>query len=243
MWIYRYFPKSQSLALGYIQGDNKKNRIYNNFANELNTSQNDYKIRKFIEAIMAPAKYTNIPHLFENRRNEINKILLFMGTELQDTGIIKDVKKAETLSDVNTRIDELKSELIRRNIHSKVISYCTKEYLSEDYFHACFEAVKGIYDRLRDMTNLDLDGRTLIEKIFSKKEPIIIINLHQTITEIDENQGLGNLILSLHQMVRNPNAHTPRIKKETELEECLDILTMVSRVHKYLDISTRTCCI
>ena len=74
MWIYRYFPKNQSLALGYIQGDNKKNRIYNNFANELNTSQNDYKIRKFIEAIMAPAKYTNIPHLFENRRNEINKI-------------------------------------------------------------------------------------------------------------------------------------------------------------------------
>jgi len=234
--------KTQNFNYGYIRGDNKINRLYNNFANELNKSQNDSKIISFIEAIMMPSRYVNKQDEFEKRLIEINKVLLFMGCKLNKTGKIVYDKRVNTLDEVNNRIKDLQSELSRRKINKKVLKYCSREYLSKDYFHACFEAVKGIYDRLREITGIEqYDGQNLIEKVFKVNEPLITINSHSTDSDKSEFKGLGNLILSLHQMVRNPDAHTVRIKSETELDECLEILTMVSRVHNYLDVAQRTC--
>ncbi len=232
--------KSQQFALGYIPGDNKVERIYKNFANELNTSKSDSKIIAFIESVMKPSKYVDVQSTFNDRILELNKILLFMGCEINVQGKINYGHKADTIDEVNVRINNLQYELEKRNINKRVYFYCSREYLAKDYFHACFEAVKGIYDRLRELTDIkDLDGYNLIKKVFDPDRPMIVINSHQTQTEKDEFKGLGNLILGLHQMVRNPDAHTVRIKKETELNECLDILTIVSLVHNYLDIAQR----
>ena len=234
--------KKQKSLYGFLPGDNKMDRIYNNFANELNKSQNDKRVISFIESVMTPSRYVNNQLEFESRLVKLNKILLFMGCRITNSGKVVYDKKADTIDEVYDRIKNLQEELNRRKINAKVLKYCSREFLAKDYFHACFEAVKGIYDRIREFTGIEnLDGQNLIEKVFKVTSPMITINSHSNDSDINEFKGLGNLILSLHQMVRNPDAHIVRIKNETELDECLEILTMVSRVHNYLDIAQRTC--
>lgn len=234
---------SEQFGYSYKIGDNKQNRIFKNFVNEYNKSGSDLKIIKFIEYVVSPSKYVDNKKKFDELVDSLNKVLLFMGCDIENDGKIHIARKAKTIDDVLNRVDTLKSELKKRNIHFQILKYCSKEYLANDYFHACFEAVKGVYDRLREMTQItNFDGIELINFIFNVEFPKIVINSHNTKSDINEFNGFKNLIISLTQLVRNPDAHIARIKKETELDECLDILTIVSYVHKRLDIANVTCC-
>lgn len=78
--------------------------------------------------------------------------------------------------EVSSRINNLQAELNKRKIHSKALKYCAREYLEKDYFHAVFEAIKGILKYLRDLTGSEFDGQKLIEWVFSTKKPKVIIN-------------------------------------------------------------------
>lgn len=57
------------------------------------------------------------------------------------------------------------------------------------------------------------------------------------ITESEKNEynGLKELLIALFHMVRNPIAHTPKINWKQNENEALDILTIISFAHKYLD--------
>jgi len=61
------------------------------------------------------------------------------------------------------------------------------------------------------------------------------INPLQTDTDRSEHLGLANIIKGLFGLIRNPTAHTPKIKFVIDEAEALDIMTTVSFVHKRLD--------
>ncbi|MDR1573473.1 MAG: TIGR02391 family protein [Clostridiales Family XIII bacterium] len=46
-----------------------------------------------------------------------------------------------------------------------------------------------------------------------------------------KDRGLGVVV----HLVRNPAAHTPKINRNTDETEALDVLEMISLAHKYLD--------
>ncbi len=157
------------------------------------------------------------------------------GLEIQDNGKIIETIKAETLDDVDIRIKSLEQKLSDRNIHEEVKKYCIKDYLRKDYFDAVFEAAKGVAQRVRDITGLSSDGGTLFQNAFSKKDPYLYFNLLKNESEISEFTGLKELLESIFHLVRNPQAHTPKINWRIEEEKALDILTLISLAHKYLD--------
>ena len=121
------------------------------------------------------------------------------------------------------------------------MKFSSKEYLQNDYFHACFEAVKGLFKRLKELVNLNLDGNKLIDQVFSKERPLIIINMMSSVSEKDEFEGVKNLFLYLHKSVRNYEAHETRLNNEIELERALDLFVCISLAHKYLDKAQITC--
>lgn len=221
----------------YQKGLNKREWLYNCFANEINTKKSFSNIYRFIENSLDPVNFSS-----EEKRSkyqflfqETNKVLLLNGLEIQDNGKIIETIKAETLDDVDIRIKSLEQKLSDRNIHEEVKKYCIKDYLRKDYFDAVFEAAKGVAQRVRDITGLSSDGGTLFQNAFSKKDPYLYFNLLKNESEISEFTGLKELLESIFHLVRNPQAHTPKINWRIEEEKALDILTLISLAHKYLD--------
>ncbi|GIW53034.1 MAG: hypothetical protein KatS3mg081_2389 [Gemmatimonadales bacterium] len=111
--------------------------------------------------------------------------------------------------------------------------------MQENYFHAVFEAAKGLAQRIRDMTGLQLDGAALVDKVFALERPLLAFNRLQTETEKSEHKGLAALLKGCFAAIRNPLAHGPKILWEGE-EDAADYFTLISLLHYKLDKCVRT---
>ena len=70
--------------------------------------------------------------------------------------------------------------------------------------------------------------------------PRLAINSLATQTEKDEQSGLANLVKGMVGMYRNPTAHDPRLRRSISDDELLEVLNLVSMVHRRLDEVRRT---
>lgn len=219
-------------------GLSKRKWLYNCFANHVNTKQSYEAIFSFIEKALSPVAYTaenkrtQYAYLFE----EVNKVLLMLGLEVTKSGNIQETHKSTTLDEVDRRVNELQAKLYHRAIHEEVRRYCVKDYLRKDYYDAVFEASKSLAQRVRELSGLTSDGSQLYQTAFAKSNPYIVLNTLQTESEINEFNGLKELLEAVTHLVRNPAAHTPKIDWKTDEAKTLDILTVISFAHKYLDI-------
>ncbi len=194
------------------------------------------KIVEIIEYIFHPSSswFIDLNH-YNEEMSKINKCISLYGLELKSDGKIHLTKSTKSKREADEKYDLLKSKLHERNIHSEIIKFCTQDIVSEDYFSIIFEASKSIYDRIRKMTGINLDGNKLIYNCFDLKYPIIVFNSLRDETEINLYNGLKNVLLSIGQIGRNPRAHTPKIYSYENLDNCLDILNLISFAHKMLD--------
>lgn len=213
----------------------KWKRLYNAFVHWQNNNQCSNNILDFLKQALHPSRYLGNSDLFHYRRNEVNKALSFIGVEISERGTLLSVAKSRTLSEAEQKAGHFKYKLQSRNVHSEVFQYCSAELLHENYFHSIFEAVKSIADRLRSITGLYADGNALVETAFSTTNPLIRVNRLITDTDRSEHLGLMNSIKGLFGLIRNPTAHVPKIKFIIEEDEALDIMTVVSYIHKRLD--------
>lgn len=221
----------------YTLGLNKRDWLYNCLANEINTNKSLQRVFDFIAKALNPVAFTvqsdreKYLHLLE----ETNKVLLLAGLSISKEGKIVDVVQATTLDEVDRRMNHLKRELYNRAIHNEVQKYCIKDYLRKDYYDAVFEAAKGLAERVRQITGLSSDGGELFQKAFAKGDPYLFFNSMQTDSEKSEFTGVKELLEAIFHLVRNPAAHTPKINWMIEETKALDILTLISFAHKYLD--------
>ena len=228
---------NRSNGYGYQLGLNKRDWLYNCFASEINQKRSFEAIYRFIENALDPVNFTQndkrekYKFLFDG----VNKVLLLIGLEIQENGKFREVVKAETLGEVDRRVKSLEQKLSDRNIHPEVKKYCIRDYMQKDYFDAVFEAAKGVAQRVRDITGLTTDGGELFQTAFSRKDPFLYFNLLKTESEISEFAGLKELLEAIFHLVRNPAAHTPKVNWKVEEDKALDILTLISLAHKYID--------
>lgn len=219
-------------------GITKRERLFEALKTKQNKDNCSNNIFVFLVKVMNPVNYVADPSLFKTRRQEINKILLFAGYELDNDGEFKIVSKVKNLDEAQQRANKLTTELSNRKVHQEVLKYCKPELLQENYFHAVLESVKGIASRIRNMTGLGTDGAELIDEVLKVSNPYIIINSFKTDTEKSEQTGFSNLLKGIFGMFRNVTAHTAKIEWPILEEEAFDLLTLVSLVHKKLDKST-----
>jgi len=213
----------------------KWRRLYNAFINWQNENQCSNHILKFVQNALHPVRYIGNEDLFQERRNEINKRLSFIGFELGENGKYRNVEKTQTISEAEQRASKLKYKLENRDTHEMIFNYCNAELLVDNYFHSVFEATKSIADRLREQTGLIIDGITLEETVFSTDKPLLRINELKTQSDRSEHIGMMNLIKGVFGLIRNPTAHDPKIKFEINEEEALDMFSTISYIHKRLD--------
>lgn len=150
-------------------------------------------------------------------------------------GRVGHADKATTLDVARARAGRLRSALESRAVHDEVFRYCRAELVDENYFHAVFEATKGVAERIRQMSGLTGDGADLVTKAFAGQQPVLVLGPLATESEKSEQRGFANLLIGLFGAVRNPLAHAPKTNWPMTELDALDILTMVSLIHRKLD--------
>lgn len=184
-----------------------------------------------------PRRFATNPQVFEELRGMVNGYLAFEGLSLRDDGKFQRISAAQTLSEAANTARRLHDELLRRGGHAEVFKYCTRELIAQDCFSAVFEAVKGLANRVRDMAGVDLDGAELVDTVFRVSQPQIAFNSLRTSTERNEQNGLASLMRGAFSAFRNPAAHEPKVEWHVSEPDALDLLSMLSLIHRRLDSS------
>lgn len=223
---------------GYTVGTNKKDKIYNSLAKQINKTNSVDCVIHFIESVFDLTQFSGDIAAYNEAKDNLNRVLYAIGYELNASGKVCEVERAKSIEEIEERVNKLQKEVKIRRLHSEIFKYCSKEYLSEDYFHAQFEAVKGLFERIRQMTNQKCDGKELLDKVFSTSVPMLMVrdtNILNSQTDRDEFLGIKFLAEGICKLIRNPKAHTPRILSKDEMVDCLETFSVLSKIHRYLD--------
>ena len=206
-------------------------------------SQKEYncanKILDFIQAFLIPARFIRRSEDYEAHRFQLNAILAFSGLEYGKDGKFKTCDKAKTLDEAEQRVQIIQEKFRGRQMHQEVHKYCRKELMQKNYFHAVFEASKGLAQRIRELSGEQAEGAALIDKVFSVEKPILAFNSLRTETEKSEHKGFAALLKGCFAAVRNPLAHEPKILWNGE-DDAADYLTLISLLHRKLDVCVLT---
>lgn len=216
----------------------KWKRLYNAMAEIQNEKQMGNYLIMFITRAMNPVRYAGNPGLFEQNRQSLNPILAFSGFEVRKDGKVAYVSVAATLDEALQRANRLAADLTSRGVHQDVLSFCHEEFLQENYFHAVFEATKSIAAKVRTLSGLDGDGADLIQRAFGigkDSKPVLAINALATETDKGEQRGFISLLIGVFGTVRNPLAHNAKVEWQMMEQDALDILTLISLIHRKLD--------
>lgn len=193
----------------------------------------------FIRSFLNPSRFVGRQEVFETNRRELNAILAFSGLEYGPDGQFRAVTAARTIPEAEERARVLRSKFNGRPMHAEVLRYCRAELLQENYFHAVFEAAKGLFQRIRDLSGVELDGAKLVDLVFAIDRPILAFNTLRTETEQSEHKGLAMLLKGAFSAMRNPLAHGPKILWQGE-DDAADYLTLLSMLHRKLDSCVKT---
>jgi uncharacterized protein (TIGR02391 family) len=237
------FTSAQLQAIAEALGDTDsgltgpKSRIYNAFAQDQNQRQHRKQILGFIRHSMKPERFVRTPERFEPMRAHLNQALAFAGLAMDASGTLASVERAHTLSEAQRRAQELRADLTSRGVHPDVLRFCREELLADNYFHAVMEAVKSMADKLRARTGLTDDGAVLVDRALTGDPPMLPINPLKTESEKSEQKGFANLLRGTFGMFRNPTAHEARINWPMTKDDAEDLLSLVSLIHRRLDMA------
>ncbi len=220
-------------------GMTKWKRLFNALAGAQNQHQVGNHLIMLINRAMNPVSYARDRATFAWRRDELNVVLAFSGFYVREDGKVRHADKATTLDAARARAGRLKAALESRVVHAEVLIYCRAELLDENYFHAVFEATKGVAERIRLLSGLNGDGADLVNKVFAGQQPVLALGPLTTESEKSEQKGFANLLIGLFGAVRNPLAHAPKTNWPMSEQDALDILTLVSLIHRKLDGATK----
>lgn len=217
----------------------KWRRLYRIFLNVQGRDNSANRVLDFVRAFMTPARFVNRSDEFESHRQQLNVVMAFCGLEYGSDGHFRNRSAASTLDEAEARVRTIQFKFKGRRLHPEVLKYCRAELMQDNYFHAVFEAAKGLAQRIREMSGVDGDGAALVDRVFAVDQPALAINTLQSETERSEHKGFAMLLKGCFAAVRNPLAHQPKILWEGE-EDAADYFSLISLLHRKLDDSVRT---
>lgn len=192
------------------------------------------RIIDFVQAFLAPARFVGRTDEFEAHRSQLNKVLSLSGIEYGANGQFRLFTPATTLSEADKRASRIRGKFQGRGLHPEALKYCRAELMQNNYFHAVFEATKGLAQRIREKAGIAEDGVALVNSVFLSNPPVLAFNTLRTETERSEQRGVAELLKGCFSAIRNPLAHEPKILWDGE-DDAADYFTLISLLHRKLD--------
>jgi uncharacterized protein (TIGR02391 family) len=221
----------------------KRKRLFVALCNRQRSDGCGNYVGQFIHRAMDPVRYTGSREMFDSRRDELNRILIFSGYFLGEDGKLCHKQAAKTLDEAEERADKLRSELRRRGVHPDVLKFCRAELVRNNYFHAVLEATKSVAEKIRQRSGLTNDGASLVDDAFALGKtgiPRLAFNSLRTETERNEQNGMINLMKGMFSAFRNPTAHAAKLSWTITEQDAFDLLTLASLLHRRIDSAVPT---
>jgi uncharacterized protein (TIGR02391 family) len=216
----------------------KPDRLFNALTAQQRRDGCGNAVLAFIAKALAPVRFHESPDEFEGLRAEVNVALAFAGYYIDDAGKLRPKSQAKTLSEARRRAMRLRSQLVDRGAHPRLLRYCVTEIDDDNYFHAVLEASKSLADEICRRTGRSEDGVELIDAVFElgkRGHPLLALNNMSTKTERSRQNGLANSLRGVFGSLRNPAAHEPKIKSTMTEQDAVDELCHMSYLHRRLD--------
>lgn len=216
----------------------KRDRLYNALIVRQRRDGCGNAVLAFVAKALAPVRFHESPERFDSMRAEVNVPLAFAGFEVDDAGKLRPKRQAETLSEARRRAMQLRSQLVDRGAHPRLLHCCVSEIDDDNYFHAVLEASKSLADEIRRRTGRTEDGVPLIDVVFEtgkRGHPLLALSAMSTDTERSRQSGLANSLRGVFGSLRNPVAHEPKIKSTMTERDAVDEICHMSFLHRRLD--------
>lgn len=217
---------------------NKRDRLFRALVAQQGKDRCGNAVLAFIRRALAPVRFHEATTSFDTLREEVNVPLAFAGFYVDDAGQVRRKAKAATLSQARQRAMRLRSQLVDRGAHRRLLRYCVDEIEDDNYFHAVLEASKSLADEIRVRTGRSEDGVELIDIVFEVGKrgwPLLALTPMATETERSRQRGLANSLRGVFGSLRNPTAHEPKIRSKLTEQDAVDELCHMSYLHRRLD--------
>ena len=194
----------------------------------------------------------NSPEFREHQFISVWAGAMWMGMSKQE---IADGKKrgqrqvATVLQGLIARLSEKKEEFEsddaagpltyfeRLNLHPRVSAVANDLYLDHYYFEAVFAASKALVNMVKEKSGRhDLDGAALMRTVFSRKDPILLVNELASQTDEDEQEGMMHLFEGAALALRNPGGHS---FPQGSVQRALEYIQLLSLPAYQVDTSKR----
>ena len=123
---------------------------------------------------------------------------------------------------------------ISKQLQEELWKSIKKSYLSEDYTTAILNSIAYLRDIIREKSDLELDGKDLINQAFSAKHPKIIVSKMETPNDKNIQNGLRELLLGIYTHIRHPRSHG---KYKDSKEDAIAIILFVNYLLNVIDKS------
>jgi len=230
-------PTPRPTAHAYV-AISKRDRLFGALVAKQRTDRCGNAVLAFLRKALAPVRFHGSPTIFEAMRQEVNIPLAFAGFYVNEAGEIVRKAKAETLSEARQRAMRLRSQLVERGAHPRLLRYCIDEIDDENFFHAVFEASKSLAEEIRQRAGRTEDTVKLIDAVFETRRrgyPLLALNALTTDTERSRQRGLADALRGVFASLRNPAAHEPKIKSTLTEQDAVDELCHMSYLHRRID--------
>ena len=123
------------------------------------------------------------------------------------------------------------------DLHPEIARAANVLYCDGHYANAIEDAVKALNSLVRLRSGLESDGTSLMQTVFSPKNPILRFNSMRDQSDMNEQTGFMMMFTGAVAGLRNPRAHT-LIKDDPE--RALEFIAFVSLLAKLLDGATKS---
>jgi len=123
-------------------------------------------------------------------------------------------------------------------LHPEIIKVSQKLYADGHYAQAIFEAFKRVNNLVKEKSGRrDLDGKSLMQHVFSPSNPVLKFNDLSSQSEKDEQEGFMHLFAGAMLGIRNPKGHENIVQKDPD--KALEYLVFASLLCRRLEEAKR----
>jgi uncharacterized protein (TIGR02391 family) len=122
-----------------------------------------------------------------------------------------------------------------REYHPEVIKHARSLFATDDYFHAVFECCKAFDRCVSERSKIAKTGFELMSSALSIPKGPLRLNSQQSDTEKSFQDGVMHLSMGLMKAIRNPNGHETFLERPMDLQDALDILSLISFLYRQID--------
>ena len=117
--------------------------------------------------------------------------------------------------------------------YDALVSVCRDLFVSGFYQQAVEHAFKVLDGKVQATTSLEASGTSLMQKVFSPNNPIILLNPNKTRSERDQQDGYMRLFSGSMLGIRNPCTH--EIDWFSEPEEAFEVIHLCQHLCRKID--------